>query len=201
MVCKMIDRCTADVLTDPGDDRCGREPAGRFHHRPLTMHPVRCNGMQPGPFEREAPAQEASTAVWLDRILRRPDPRADLPAAVPGGLIPSPPQDACPLSGQRLAEPGQQGGGDLAHGSAVDTPPEDFVGVDSPQPIAGPGCGGRLPCGAGLFAQPQGRRGGPTVPRRLGHATPPGRIGKAQHPVGRLRGQADQPVARLFLHA
>jgi hypothetical protein len=86
----------------------------------------------------------------------------------------------------------------VAYGSAVDKPPQDLVGVESQQPIASRGFRGRIRLRAVLLEQSQGRTLGPTVQGRLGQTTPPGVIGKAQDPVGMLRGQADQAVAVLF---
>jgi hypothetical protein len=139
--------------------------------------------------------------VLLDLLSRRTDPRADLPADVPGGIVPQQHQDPFPLDGQPLAEPGEQGSCDVTDGSAVDKPPQDLVGVESQQPIASQGVGGRILFRAVLLDQSQGRTLGPTAQGRLGQTTPPGCSGKAQDPVGMLRGQADQAVAVRFLNA
>jgi hypothetical protein len=71
------------------------------------------------------------------------------------------------------------------------------VGVESQQPIASQGFGVLIRFRAVLLDQSQGRTLGPTVQGRLGQTTSPGFIGKAQDPVGMLRGQADQAIAVL----
>jgi hypothetical protein len=67
--------------------------------------------------------------VVLDGLILRPAPGADLPAEMPGGLVPPPHQDPCPLDDPPRAAPGEQGGRDVAQGAAVDQARQDLVGV------------------------------------------------------------------------
>jgi hypothetical protein len=177
MLCKVLHRYTAKIFTDAGDDLHGGEQPGRLHDRPLAMDPMQFNGIQPGTFKGQAPDQEAYTAVALDLLMMGPDPGTDLPTDMPGGIVPQQHQDTLPLGGQPLTEPCEQGGRDVAHGSAIDKAQQNRVGVTSQPPIAGQGCGRCISFRAVLLDQSQGRAPGPTVQGWLGQTTPPGLIG------------------------
>ena len=69
MLFKVLHRYTAKILTDAGDDLRGSEQPGRLDDRPLPMDPMRFNGIQPGTFDRQAPGQEAYTAMALDLLM------------------------------------------------------------------------------------------------------------------------------------
>ena len=137
----------------------------------------------------------------LDLQIVGSEPRTHLPADVPGGIVPQQHQDAFLLGRQPLAKPGAKGGRNMAHRPSIDTPQQHRVVVSPQQPIAGQGFGRTIPLGRDLVDQPQGFPRGLAVQSRGCQATPPGLIGKAQHPIRMLGGQVHQPVALLFFHA
>jgi hypothetical protein len=147
MLCKVLHSGTAKGGTHPRDHLHGGEQARGFDHGPLPMHPVRFKRIQPGTVDRQTPGHEAYSTGSLDLLMMRPDPGTDLWADVPGGMVPPQHQDPFPLGGQRLAETGETGRRDVAHGSAVDNASQDLVGVRLPPPIAGEAWGAGSPVG------------------------------------------------------
>jgi hypothetical protein len=97
-----------------------------------------------------------------------PDRRADLPADGPGSIVPQQPQDALPLAGEPLAEPGENGCRHVAHGPAVDTPALTSVHIGPQQPLAGQGFGVCIPAGEHRCHETEGLARGPAGQRRLG---------------------------------
>jgi hypothetical protein len=122
-------RRTAKGGTNPRENRRGGEAAGRFDNGTLAMSPARFDRIQPRTFDGQALRHKAHTAVSRDLPVMHPTPRPDLLAAMPGGLVPHAYEDPFPLGGEPLAEPGEQGRRDVTHGTAVDIPQQDRVGV------------------------------------------------------------------------
>ena len=125
----MFNLGTAIVLTDSGAEGCGGEQADRCHHRPRPMDPVWRKRIAPGALDRQPHDPQADVAVALDLRFVRPDPGADVPADGPGGMVPAPHQAPCPCGGHAVTDPGAPGGGDRAHGPAVDNAPPDRLGI------------------------------------------------------------------------
>jgi len=200
-VWKVFPMVAANLSSDAADDLAGREPARRFHERPLALHPGRCNWMQPGPFARPAPGQQTDTAVALALWIVGPDLGPDGSTPGPGGMIPQPHRDPLALDGRPLVAPGQTGRRHVAHGPAIYKPQPDGVGVGPEPPRAGQGGGSRPRLRERRGAPPEGLPHGPAVRSRLSPTTPPGRIGTTEPPGGRPGGPVDQAVAGRFLNA
>lgn len=172
---KVRHRGTAKGGTHPRDHRPGGAQARGFDHGPLPMDPVRFKQIQPGTVARQPPGHEAYSPVSRALLLLRQDPGTDRWADVPGGMVPPQHQDPLPLGGQRLAEPGETGRRDVAHGSAVDNASPDLGGAvrrrSSPAKAVGAG------------ACRRSRGGGPAAPADFPRSHRPSRI--PRRPAGR----------------
>jgi hypothetical protein len=190
-----------DIVADTANQLCGGQQAAGFDDRSLTVDPMRFEPIEPGAFDWQTAGEEAYPALPLHPLMVAPQPTAHLTTDGPGGIVPDHDQDLLALPRQSFTQPGQQGCGDMAHRPALDKAPPHIVAVSPPQPITAPGVGLRLPLGADPFDQPQGVLRSPAVQSWVGQPTPPSLIGKTQHPVSMLGGQAAQPITRLFLKA
>jgi len=143
-------------------------------------------------MEKAKRAQKAETLKQPSLHLRlsaphfypdRTDPRADPQTDVPGGIVPQQHQDTLPLGGQPLAEPGEKGRRDMAHGPVVDKPEPDGVGIGPQQPIAGQGFRVGIVLGHGLRHHAQRLAIRPRVQGRPRQAAPPRLVLKGIRPV------------------
>lgn len=201
MLLKRGHRFRLKVVTDTTDDLRRGQRTGRFDNGPLAMNPVRFNGVQPRAFHGQAAGEETHTALPLDALVVRPHPGADLTADVPGGVVPDHHEHPLPCGGHPLHEPGEKVGRDMADWTSLDNAEQEVVTATTQQPIAAQGFGVKVPFGQDVFQQSHRGLCGPGLHRRLGQATPPSLIDKAQGPVGMASCQRHQPVASLFFRA
>ena len=192
---------TAVVATDPPDQLLGRQLPLRLDHRTLAVHPVWFDPIQPRTLGRQLTSDDPHAALKPGSPVMRPDPLAHLVRAVPTGIVPNQQQRTLAFRRQSFADPFKKLGRHTRDGSPRDKPQPDFLGVGAQQPITGE----RLRVGVCFLShqlfQSQPITFRPTVQLRLSQTRPPDLISKPQHPFGMLRGQANQPVARLFLRA
>src|ERR1044071_4223198 len=83
-------RYTAIVSIDPCFQFGCTQQAVRFRDRPLPMHPLRFNGVEPRTFAGQLADREAHTAgAPFDLLIMLTNPVAHRVAAVPRGIIPN----------------------------------------------------------------------------------------------------------------
>ena len=127
---------------------------------------------------------------------------ADLPADVPGGVVPDQRQHAHALGGEVPGDPEEEGPGHGADRPPLDEPQQHPLALGQPEAVAGqrlrvgvvtPGCVRDEP---GLLA-----RARPGVQGRSRQAGEPDLVGEPERPARVAPGQADQPVAATFFCA
>src|SRR3954469_5318706 len=89
LLCERRQELAAIVVAQPLRQLCAGELALRLDHGALAVRPARVDRVQPRALARQAADQEtAPGAGGLDPAVVLPDPRADLAADVPGGVVP-----------------------------------------------------------------------------------------------------------------
>src|SRR3954453_11314393 len=89
LLCERRQELAAIVVAQPLRQLCAGELALRLDHGALAVRPARLDRVQPRALARQAADQEtAPGAGGLDPAVVLPDPRADLAADVPGGVVP-----------------------------------------------------------------------------------------------------------------
>jgi hypothetical protein len=97
------------------------EQAVRLDDPAPAVDPVGLDRVQPGALGGQEAGDDADAAAGrLDLAVVPADPAADLPAEVPGGILPDREQRRLAEPGQPRAAPVQELRGDAADGPAVD---------------------------------------------------------------------------------
>src|SRR5262245_29965680 len=194
----------AKVSTDAVSDLLGAEQPCGLDNGALAMDPLGFDGIEPRALDGQEAGQEAHPLpLPLDVAVVRTNPGPHALTDVPGGLVPD--QDPHPQARllQLGAAPAQELLGKSAHGSAIDEAQPHALalsGLAQQRPIARQRLGVGIALGNRLFDQAQWTlaRLHPAVRLRLGHATPPGLVDKAQRPVAMLSRHSNQAVTPPF---
>src|SRR5215210_1734729 len=201
---------TAVGVADAVGELVDREQAVSLDDAPLAVGPGRLDRVEPGALTGQVAGDDAhAPAAPLHLAIVVADPRADLVADVPGGVVPAQEQGRLAGGVERAAAPRQVVDRDGADGPAVDEAQPDLVsrllvgrvGAQQ-QAVAGQRLGVRVALRDRLLDQPQpvvlrdpGPEAGP------GQPAPPDLVLEPQRPGRVSRGQADQAVARTFFRA
>jgi len=192
---------TAIVLTDTRDQVSCSKLALGLHNRPLPVHPMRLNAIQPWAFGRQLAEEDAHSFLSFCFSVVCPNPALDRLGEVPRGIIPDNQQSFLPFFCQLPQPPVEKLGCKTRGGPTANKPQPNLFAISSQQPITANCLGVWISLISRLLSEPQRFCLSPAVPRRLSQTTPPDFIYLPQNPLRVRFGQPDQAVARLFLRA
>lgn len=128
---------TAKVSTYPLDQLSDHQHAGRFDNRPLAMHPMRFNAVQPRTLDRQSKYDNPDSSALLDLAIALFDPVSDLLALMPSRIVPDWQQRLLTFCVQLLTTPLQKRLSHLTHWASIHKTQPDLINVGAQQPIAG----------------------------------------------------------------
>lgn len=198
---KMLGVLTVEIGTDPIDEFVFTQEAVWFDDSPLGVNPMRFEAIQPGTLDGQLTDDDPHAARRLGVSVMSPAPAPDFLAAMPAGIVPHQQQGLLALGFQVLADPLEEGGGDVAYRATIHEAYQNLLSIGTQNPIAGDGLRLGVIFRARHLGKPKRLAFDPGMQCRLRQPRPPDLIGETQHPVRMPLCQADQPVTLLFFAA
>src|ERR671915_1571400 len=196
---KMLNILAREVGADTPNELCFAQEPIRFGDCPLGMDPLWLDSIQPRALDRQLADQDSHAPLTLGPPVMGANPRVDFLADMPTGIVPHQQHCLLAVSLQQLADPTEEGGRHMAHGTTINEANQHLLRVSSKDPVAGDGLRVCVLFREGHLSQSNRLAIGPRMQIGLRQTRPPDFIGEAQYPLRMGRCQADQPVALLFL--
>src|SRR5712692_242315 len=111
---------TTVVITDSLNQLCSGELAWWFDHRPLAMHPMGFDAIEPRAFRRQLTHEDSYPVSFSCLSIVPPYPIPHRLREMPTGIVPHQQQCFLPFLFQLLTHPAQKPAGERRHGPALD---------------------------------------------------------------------------------
>jgi hypothetical protein len=135
----MLNILAREIGADTPDEFCFVQEPIRFGNCPLGVDPLWLDSIQPRALDRQLADQDSHATLTLGLPVRGANPRADFLADVLTGVVPHQQQRLLAVGLQQLADPTEEGGRHMAHGTTFNEANQHLLHVGSKDPVTSDG--------------------------------------------------------------